>query len=191
MIYHSALKNIKEIELEDIDGFYKDKYGNIVFKYDINNGFSKIFQDCDCVYIEPAWKHGFVEFNKRSSTKNNVSFEQYNKNILNIIKKLKKPTAAIISKTLINFFSPDYIIDTKIHNYDCKCALWNFNLDFNKYKNNFLIIEEMSSKFSTVLDFCCGYGNTASIFYKKNKNFICSDYNGKCINYIKTNIMGI
>ena len=42
-----------------------------------------------------------------------------------------------------------------------------------------------------IYDFSCGCGNLAHGAVQKNKNFVCSDINKKCIFYIAKNIMNM
>ncbi|OGS40529.1 MAG: hypothetical protein A3K77_00865 [Euryarchaeota archaeon RBG_13_31_8] len=190
-MYHSALKKNNILsKYEPLSGPIKDSLENIVFKHDITDGVNLLlFKNADIIYIEPAWKDGFEEFNKRAETKKKVSYNDYLIAIRETIIQLELPTIVIMGKYMLNVLSPSSTIQTKIHGYQCLAGLWNINFE-EESKDNFSIINTLTLNYNCVLDFCCGCGNTGKIFKEHGKNFIMSDLNGRCVTYIATEIMG-
>ena len=187
MSYHSALtpelKNLQEVD------FYKIK-NSIAFYYNITDhfGLPKEYNNCDVLYTELAWMKGLNNFNKRANIKSH-----YNKYILSINNIIRTNKIPIIIVTGINdskkLLPPNMCLYTKLNGAKAMANVYNFKYNIKyDYNDTNIIIKNLSKKFNCVGDFCCGYGNTGNIFYKNNKDFIMSDYNKKCIGFIKKNI---
>jgi|TARA_R100000149_G_C5867417_1_gene131937 hypothetical protein len=187
MKYHSALKRIEYFESVKEETYYKVK-NSIAFHHDVikNTGLPKVYSKCDVLYSEPSWSGGIKNFDKRANTKTN--YNDYANAINNIIKTTDIPILLIVgvndSKRLRRPYESH---DTTIHDAPAKLNVYNFSYK-GPLKDNYAIINHLSEHFNCVGDFSCGYGNTGEIFFKKNKSFVMSDYNKKCIGYIKENI---
>ena len=189
-MYHSALtepEKVKgELELFEI----KD---SIAFCNDITIcHYPRIFEKCDLIYSELAWKSGIEEFNKRADKK--VSFKDYSKAICKLIKEFDKPIFLITGFCDVSFYPiPNDIFKTNLNGSECAILVYNCSILFNpeilqQVKSDSNRLLDLLSKFEcykTVGDFNCGYGKIGLEFYKKGKNFVMSDYNKKCIYQIK------
>ena len=186
MKYHSALKSIKYFESLEETNYFKIK-DSVAFHHDVINSDSlpKEYDNCDVLYSEPSWSGGIEKFDTRANTK--TTYDSYANAINNIIEKKNIPIFLIVgvkdSKKLIK---PDECHETKIHNAPARLNVYNWNYK-GSLKNNYSIINHLSNYFNCVGDFSCGYGNTGEIFLRNNKSFVMSDYNKKCIGYIKKN----
>lgn len=176
--YHSA-HGVEKNNLKELTFF--ENNGNIVFKHDLNNGLPELFKNCDCIYSEPAWKSGYEIFKKRANVID-FGYKDYMNSIEKTIKELNKPTFIVGGKHMLKYLKPDHQIDIRFNGFYALLLQWN--TDLIEVKNNLKIIEYLSEKFNTVLDFSCGYGQH---LFKFN-NFIGSDINGKCIYYLAKNM---
>ena len=189
MIYHSALKAInKDVVNDPVE---RAEFRNmLVFRHDITLG--KIpdeYNKCDLIYIEPSWKLGQEEFNRRVGKIGNdfdiflnsvIHYIDYfyNKNIPVVL------TGGEIYKKSIKF---DKIYKIKLNGYPCYLLVVG-DLMINNHNTQIDVQEELANRFNLVGDFCCGYGNVGMRFALKRKGFVMSDYNAKCIGYIKENM---
>tara|TARA_R110000765_G_scaffold350917_2_gene440904 strand:- start:280 stop:849 length:570 start_codon:yes stop_codon:yes gene_type:complete len=185
MKYHSALRDELENQKEITHYTIKD---SLAFYHDVihNFGLPKEYNKCDILYAEPSWSGGITKFDKRANT--STTYNEYVASLNNIIKTTTIPIVLIVgikdSKKLRTPFERHI---TKIHGAKAFANIYNWSYK-GPLDDTYTIIENLSNQFDCVGDFCCGYGNTGEIFFKKNKNFIMSDYNKKCIGYIKENI---
>jgi hypothetical protein len=187
-VYSTALsKNLSPtVKYKYTGDMIKD---NIAFLHNIENECPDYYKNVDVFYSEPAWAHGYNLFMNKSKFKSS-SFGNYVENICNFIKNFDKPAIIIcgkkdsaLYKKLVPFKSEDIIL--KIHN--CKCVALFYKIDLKiNFTNNEEILTYISKKYNCVGDFCCGYGNTADVFYNHGKNFVVSDVIDECIAYIKT-----
>jgi len=168
------------------------KYGiyninnNIIMQHDIHNGYNELFNKCDILYSEPAWKHGYDIFMNNAGIKKN-NFNQYVNDICNFIHYANKPSVIITgindSKLYIkNLQFKSIQIKLQIHN--CNAMALFYNIEPIVQNNNIDLLNILSIRYNNIGDFCAGYGNTADIFYNKNKNFVMSDVNPYYVSYI-------
>jgi len=182
MAYHSALKPELPI-ISELD-FYSDN-NNLVFRWDITQGMHETFTHADAIYSEPSWKQGYSKFLHRAGIVQNNQFTDYLTAIRNVILTLQKPAYIIAGKHMLKKLAPAQIGRIKLHGYDSYVALWFIDAIPNTCTVPALL-DYVCTQHSTILDFCCGYGNVAS----KAKHFVCSDVNAKCVYYVAKNFMG-
>jgi len=171
--------------------FFKSSDGSIVFKHDILDGYHRLFDGADVIYSEPAWRHGFEKFMQRAGAKGD--FNTYLAAIRGMITELDIPAYVVMGIQMKRRLAPDHIIPIKLHGYKCLLGVWNDSdskTTVADVTTNYDAVDCITKKYKTVLDFCCGYGNTALAAKTHNKNFVCSDVNGKCVYYVATEVMG-
>lgn len=191
MIYHSALT--KEIETNELTSF--EINNSTVFQNDISKCYlPPIYETCDLIYMELAWKSGIKEFNKRSKAK--VQFNEYAKAICKMIEEFQKPIFLITGFCDVsNYPIPDNVLKTTINGSECAILIYHFDADIlyhdlfaMKVKNDSdFLLSFLSNfdRFQTIGDLNCGYGKVGLKFYNMGKNFVMSDYNKKCIYKVK------
>ena len=188
-VYHSALKS--DLSLNKEMDFFKSSDGSVVFKHDILDGYHRLFDGADVIYSEPAWRHGFEKFMQRAGAKGD--FNTYLAAIQGTITELGLPAYVVMGIQMKHRLAPDYSVPIKLHGYKCLLGVWNEPITKTIMADvitNYDAIDRIVKKHETVLDFCCGYGNTALAAKTHNKKSICSDVNGKCIYYVATEVMG-
>lgn len=185
MIYHTALKNKEELKTtEEIDSYTNN--GNYVFFNDITKNIP-YFKDVDAIYSEPSWQKGYSIFAERANV-DCGNFTDYLKSIDLLIKKYNLPTFLVLGKSMLKVLSPPlYTKEIKLNKNNTILGIWN-HIDIDA-STNLDAINYITSKFNKIYDFSCGCGNLAYGAVQKNKNFVCSDINKKCIFYIAKNIM--
>ena len=183
-IYHSALWSEMCLDNE-LDRYESD--GNVVFRHDVLQLVHPDFYHADVVYIEPAWKDGYEVYAERAGCKEQ-SYDNYLIAIRRIIAALGIPAYSVIGKAMLKRLSPDFTAPVKIHGYPCLLASWN--AEPFVVKTNYDAADEVAKRYDRILDFCCGYGNTARSALRFGKSFVCSDFNGKCVYYVAKEMMG-
>ena len=177
--YHSAHGN-ENNNLKDIN--YYENNGCVTLKHDLNNEIPKIFKKCDCIYSEPAWRTGYKLFKKRANVKN-FEYKDYMNSIQKVINELNVPTFIIGGKHMLKYLKPNHILNIKFNGV-FYAMLLQWNTELIEVNDNLEIIDYLSNKYNTVLDFSCGYGQHLLKF----NNFIASDFNGKCIYQVAKSI---
>lgn len=182
-IYHSALKDDLKIS-RSLERY--EHLGSIVVRHNIEHGYHPDFQQADVIYAEPAWRNGYEKFMRRADTEG--SFRSYLASISNLICTLEVPSYIVMGQHMKKQLTPDHIIPIKLHGYKCFLGIWN--AEPIEAATNYDAVNTIASVHSCILDFCCGYGNTARAAIRHGKRFICSDINGHCIYYIAKELMG-
>jgi hypothetical protein len=182
-IYHSALKADLKInqELE-----YYEADGSIALQHNIEDGPHHVFAQADVIYAEPAWRDGYDKFMHRAGATGD--FKAYLAAISNAILELDVPAYIVMGSHMKKQLAPDLTIPIKLHGYRCLLGIWK--ADAIEARTNYDAVNRMAEEYSCILDFCCGYGNTAFAAKSHGKRFVCSDVNGKCIYYIAKELMG-
>ena len=181
--YHSVY--FRELELGELS--YFDNNGSIAMQHDISFDIPDEFRNAQCIYSEPAWHYGYDEFRKRAGL-DESSYDFYLSNILRIIYELNIPSFIVMGKRMAKKLRPEKLGDVYLHSYKSIQGCWN--CEPINCSNNFDLASKVANRFDNILDFSCGYGIIARELYKKNKKFICSDINKKCVYYIANNFMG-
>jgi hypothetical protein len=182
-IYHSALKDDLEIDHE-LD--YYESGGSISIKHNIEDGPHHVFSRADVIYAEPAWRDGYEKFMLRAGATGD--FKKYLVCISNVILALDIAAYIVMGRHMKRQLAPDLTMPIKLHGYKCLLGIWK--ADAIEAKTNYDAVNHIASEYSCMLDFCCGYGNTAVAAKNHNKRFVCSDVNRKCIYYIAMELMG-
>ena len=183
--YHSALSNPIDINVE----LHRwEALKSVVFEYDISLGCHPDFYGVDAIYSEPSWRAGYSKFMDRAGYTGNSSFEKYLDGISHTICSLQVPTYIVLGKHMVKFLKPMHIMPVKLNGGNSLIGVWNVKLP--SAKTNVDVLFMISDTYSRVLDFCCGYGNTIHAMLKKEKTFVCSDINKKCVFYTAKRYMG-
>lgn len=190
-MYHSAMKEEYDSNFELL--MYK-KNGNLVCCQDITKPFTPTLMtaltNVDLVYSEPAWQRGYKTFLKRAGSKDST-FNEYLEGINNVIAMFEGyPIVLVLGKHMLRKIKPQKAIPLKkgLNGGDCVLGLWN--IDIPKVKDTEELLHYLAKEYNCVYDFSAGYGNTAEIFMEYGKNFICSDFNKKCVFQMAKAYMG-
>ena len=186
MFYHSALKN-KAITYTGIKETTRIEHHNgIMMKHDfVSNGLAPEFDECDFLYSEPPYApSGLKVFNERAGV-NDRTFKDLLESISRIVTAWTKPIYLIMSETnLKKLPNPDVIAQTTLNGDSVFLGVWNESnpiLDSTTQS----ICFALGSKYSCMGDFTCGYGYPIKSFINGGgKRFVASDYDGKCITVI-------
>ena len=182
--YHSALK--KELDINNSISYYENE-DSYVIQHDINQGIHPLFYKAKAIYSEPAWNDGYNLFIKRAGTAQVGNFKQYLESVSSTISILNIPSFIVMGKQMIKSLNPQQTVEIKLHGYKCYLGIWNAGLI--KVTDNNSAIDIIADTYNYILDFSCGYGNLADKMTLRNKKFICSDINGKCLYYIAKSFM--
>lgn len=185
--YATALSN-KNLDCDFPETSYSIKSinGNVVCVHNIHDGYNKVFDPCDILYSEPAWKHGYNKFMSKANS-NALTFDNYVDAICFFLEKANKPTVIIVgvhdSKRYLQRLSfKAKRITLSIHS--CNAIALFYKMDVIDVSTSVELLDQISKTYARVGDFCAGYGNTADAFYMNGKNFVVSDVNKSYIGYI-------
>jgi hypothetical protein len=190
MKYHSALS--KDIDNLDSTPLYYSKWG-VAFQQDVTEDMPDEYDKCDVMYSEISWTQGVKKFNERAGV--NKSYKEYIDGINDIIDNYYlTPIFIVAGKKEAKLLEPtDMQIRSKLNGAPCVIYCYHISPDMFTHVGSLLdvqadckeLIIELADIFNCIGDFCCGYGRTGAIFSSFDKRFVMSDYNGKCITYIK------
>lgn len=189
-MYHSALKPELPVggELERYESS-----GSLVFCHDISTGMSPEFTRVDAIYAEPSWRAGYGIFMARAGIAGR-GFSLYLEGMLSVIKYLRAPSYLLVGKHMLKVLEPPEVVPTHIHGYPCFLGIWYADAaSIRSAIEGQATAEALSyvaDRYARVLDFSCGYGNTAGAMRSRGKSFVCSDVNKKCVYQIAKDYMG-
>lgn len=184
--YHTHFDKKLVIEKE-LDFYEKD--GSMVFTHNLLDGYTPLFAVAKAIYSDLSWKQGYKKFMKEAN-KPVGDYKDYLKNVKKVIHKLKIPTFLVTGKHAIRILQPEHTQEIYIHGYKALLCTWYTEPIKEELKENHEASRFVSSKYDMILNFCCGYGNTAADALEFNNNFICSDVNGKCVYFVAKEYMG-
>lgn len=181
-LYHTALSK-GSITYDGVPETERSDHSlGVMLKNDIiANGLPEEFDECDVLYAEPPWPHGFHVFNKRAGVEG-INYSDLAKSIENIILTKKKPTFILLGKQMLSKLPvPNQIFETILNGNDALIAVWNGTYD-GPTNNTAEICKYLGGQYRVMGDFTCGYGACIRNFLSGGgSRFVASDYDGKCI----------
>lgn len=183
--YHSALHKPLEIN-KKLDRYQTEK--GTTLTHDLTDGIPEDFNAAECIFSEPAWRDGYLEFGYRAD-KLSSSFNQYLHSIKILIARLDVPTYMVIGKHMVKRLQPEETKVIKLHGYECVLGLWNIVVS-EEFEDNYSVMDYVAQNHNNILDFSCGYGNIVETALKHGKKFIAADINAECTYYIAKKYMG-
>lgn len=176
--------------VETLDIF--EHNGDVVFRHDISKGVSPRFKKADCIYSEPAWRHGYKKFMQRSNTTDFPPYKEYLLNQEKVIKELDIPAFILCGADMLRTLKPQWVQDIYFYPYkdnkNFKVAI--YNCEQFKFGSDHELLGILAEKFNTILDFNCGYGNLIPFIREKGKHFILSDICGHAVLKVAKDYMG-
>lgn len=187
--YHSALHDELDVQGE-LQEYLAD--GSIVFAHDLTKGVDQRFALAEAIYSEPAWKDGYGKFIERAGVDSDPTYAGYLRYLYAIrstIRELGVPAYIIMGKHMIKYLQPECTRPVMLHGYECLLGSYNTVYVPNAHTNDD-VLAFVAKYYDNVLDFSCGYGNTARAVKASGRRFICSDINPKCVYYVAREVMG-
>ena len=184
--YHSALHedltNITPIDRVELPT------GSIAFTHDIMNPLPVEYQTCDVLYTEIPWHKGLEVYDRRAGVQGRTYAELIGA-IERIIDRFKIITVLPLGKTALKMLpEPDQTSTVTINGAASMLAVYHGFLPIH-FQTDIQVSNYLAINYQRVGDFCCGYGRIGRIFQEHGKTFVMSDYNPKCIGYIKQSLM--
>ena len=183
MMYNTALKGGKNFT--GAGASFAETTNGVVLKHDITDGqLPDAFRSADVIYSEPAWPTGLKVFNKRAGRQ--VDAQDYYDGLNRCIAELRVPAIMICGKSVSRRFTGySSTLPTRLNGDSCIAYLWNIKLPRDLH-TEMDILNYLVQHFNCILDPCCGYGRVGEVFNKESgKHFVMSDYDSKCVGYLK------
>lgn len=92
--------------------------GDVVFRHDISKGISPRFKKADCIYSEPAWRHGYKKFMQRSNTTDFPPYKDYLLNQEKVVKELGIPAFILCGADMLRTLKPQWVQDIYFYPYN-------------------------------------------------------------------------
>tara|TARA_Y100001972_G_C7656705_1_gene330720 strand:- start:1736 stop:2326 length:591 start_codon:yes stop_codon:yes gene_type:complete len=178
--YNSALKGNNHIECEPSD--FEQLPDGIIFRHDIiSDGIPHQMIDCDFIYAEPPWPHGFKTFNERAGVHHN-SYNDLAEGIANIIEEMPNYIMMPLGKTLLKKLpEPTHVESIQLNGNPSLLAHWHNYLD-HQTKTTEELLMRFGSEYDSMGDFTCGYGAPVWSFLDGGgQTFVASDFDGCCV----------
>ena len=193
-LYHTALKKGSLTYLDVPETNYVEHPLGLMIKSDIiNEGLPQQMLDCDVIYAEPPWPHGFKIFNERAGIKHN-DYNDLSDAIKEAIvfcssKEASTPFYLLLGKTMLSKLpDPNELHETILNGNDAFMAVWNDSYEGN-LSSTYEICHTLGGRYKKFGDFTCGYGACVKAFLEGGgESFIASDYDGKCITVMSANL---
>lgn len=184
-MYHSALRPESEDQAE-LD--YYERGGSVAMRHDILDGIWPVWTQADAVYAEPAWRHGYAVFAQRAGV-SAAPYPQYLAAIRTAVVSLAVPTYLLAGTHMLKDLAPDRTQPLRLFGYDCRLAIWKGQV-LEGCRTPGQVVGQLATRYHCLLDFCCGYGQTAEAAVAAGKRFICADINAKCVAVVARRFLG-
>lgn len=180
--YHTALKAGRVEEAPPLDR--ADFQDGIALCHNIWQPIPAEYSQCDIVYAEPPWRHGYDVFNERAGT-NDPPWPDFMRRIATIIRESKCPVVITSGKAALPYLDqPDNCYETQLNGADALLICYGVTLE--RYETSEFALNEICARFDCIGDWCCGYGLTAVMARRYGKRFVVSDHNATCVGYMAT-----
>ena len=149
-MYHTALKSKFDTKnVSPSKKIFGKRY--LFFQNDImQNGIPDEISECDVIYGEPPWPHGFKIFNKRTNVKDNRTYKDFADILGSEILRLKKPFFMTIGKTLLKML-PSHAGHCQIKlNGAESFMVWWFDKYNGPHKTNLSVCKELGQRYASM-----------------------------------------
>jgi len=175
-------------ELEEVEFFGCER--GVVFAHDMNKPYSKkeleVLAKAECVHSQLALSAGMKVFAERAGVKQHGSHKDYLISIRRLVERLNKPTYIVCNSTDIRHLVPERIAKTALYIYDdATLAIWGEAIPAEERINTVKLSVALASRYESVYDFSCGFGNTLRPFSFS----VGSDIDKRCLGYVKNSIL--
>lgn len=184
-------KGIKKFKKENTYGVLNGLYENDKIKLiqnDLCKSIPELFDEADAIICAVPWPRGYKNFIENSIA-SDTSYEEYLNSVTRVLNS-GKPAFILASKQVFfrNKLKPQKIISqidfSEYKGYYCDIFIYNFDekIEINSTEN---LRDFVTTRFSCVLDFSCGYAE--SLRYYANKNdckLILADIDYDCLSEI-------
>lgn len=176
--YFSAV-GTKDLPFDTLSIQYKSD-NLVAFTHDLNKGTHPEFRKADVIYADIPWERGYDKFVQGHTDK---QYDDFLNSVSAVINDLKIPAYLTCSKRALKRLNPHKTMTMSFNQFgDTPVSVAVFYPDEDiQAIDEFELREKLADKYDTILDFCCGYGNTAESFISKGKKAIISDINGYCL----------
>lgn len=185
-MYHTALKS--KFEVSNISPSNSELGKNfMLFQNDImTDGIHPSMNDCDVIYGDPPWRHGFNVFNDRAGVSSERTFNEFANKLGSEILRLGKPFYLVCGKELINKLPKNKGVKPITLNNAPVQMVWWFD-DFKEdVSTSFDVIKVLAKRYKVMGDCFCGYSASLKVFLNNGgKKVIGTDFDGKCITVSK------
>ena len=187
--YNSALKGNKRIDCKPSD--FEQLPDGIIFRHDIiQDGIPHQMRDCDFLYAEPPWPHGFQTFNERAGV-HHPSYDDLASAIGKIIESMDNFILMPLGKTLLKKLpAPTHVENIQLNGNASLLAHWR-GRHVHQATNTEQLLLSLGARFDSIGDFTCGYGAPVLTFLDGGgKRFVASDFDGKCVTVMASIMRG-
>jgi hypothetical protein len=184
--YHSALTKPLQID-RTLQRFESD--GSIVFQHDLFNGLPPEYDHCDVLYLEPPWKDGYEEFNRRAGVVR-LDYGAFIEAINVIIDAVSIPVIVVLGVRSGKYLrAADLKLPIKLNGAECVAYCFHIT-ELPPCSTTVELLNELAQRYMRIGDPNCGYGIAGSVFATWRRSFVLSDYNGQCIAYCAKTLFG-
>lgn len=142
------------------------------------------FADCDVLYADLPWRHGFGVFNHRTGTNDGRTYAGFLKAVSDVVDGAQAGTVLVTGVHALPFLPRPTSLQYVRLNGDPALAFFYKMKCVQGAKDATDLLAALARRYARIGDFCCGYGRSARIFWQAGREFTASDYNSTCIGHI-------
>ena len=187
--YNTAVRSAKdgarEHERVSIDGGPEICGGVLSLVHDICKGPAREFNGADAIYSEIAWKAGYETFTEGTDAQGS-SHGDYLAGLLSVIHTLKVPAYIVCGKHETRLLHPHESKPIKFvyHGSPAMLCAW-FTAIPESISTDIEALEHILGSCGTILDPCCGFGNTMLRALKHGRSCVMADVDPECVAYVR------
>lgn len=177
--YHTAL-SADDVSCQRRSHWRGDE--GVAFVHDAGKGLPQPFRDVGVVYGEPPWADGYDEFNRRAGRALAPPYQEWLFGVAKGLIENDRPFVAVGGRWMLRCLPCEWV--TPIGLNGSTACLIGAGLPEIRAKTTAEVCEVLADRFTSIGDWCAGYGNALRPFVRRGKPFVASDINAKCIGYI-------
>ena len=178
--YHSALRPPSAAPRLD----RHEGPSGVAFVHDLTVGvLPPEFDDCDVLYSDLPWRAGFERFNRRARLSDQRTHGEFIDAVNRIVAETTVPAYLVAGKNEGRWLAPtDVQLPLSLNG--AKAVCYSYRSEIPDVGDATSLLHWLAGRYSTVGDFCCGYGRSGRIFVEHGKRYVLSDVNATCVGVI-------
>lgn len=176
--YHSALR--PPVDAPSLTRYQGARGLTVVA--DVSRGVPREFEDCDVLYADPPWPHGYDEFSRRAGGAAG-SYGDVLVVLRDYCARVAIPVVLVTGTRAALLLKPHATAPVRLPVGDAVACLWRLPA-WTETRRSIDVIDGLARRHEVAGDPFCGYGTTGRIFAEAGKRYVMSDLNPRCVGFI-------
>lgn len=144
------------------------------------------YEPAEVLVTDLPWRIGFDTFNQRAGIGDGRTYGEYMTAVAEFVERSSVPVYLVTGKHALAYLpAPATTVPMMLNQDEAIAICYRPGAEVDgQYRNTWEFLAELSDRYDTAGDPCCGYGRTARVFLRAGRQAVVSDMNPLCIGYI-------